>query len=636
MDERGPKLVQSSLKSSPGGFGYSRLVMAFLLIGVFAIAIYIRLNALVIGGGLMSDGLSYDYYVGITPSYLSMRDSILGGHWNELTTSYPIGYPLFLAILSSVGVDKLGQVRLLQALLDAGAVFPLFLVVRSLTGASLLALASACIYALGIWWAAGSTYLLAEWVVPAMVIVLLSLMVWVRAHPDNLWRWCLVGLVSVVLPFFRPSMTLLIFPLVLWAMLVTSRKKRLWAAVFVGAAFVLPLVGWAVRNYFVTGEMFFTPSAKWYALWSGLGQLPNPFGYFTNDKRAGTVLAQQGLVFHSSQAEAFFRHKYLMAWKEHPFYVMRTIWYRFTLIATKPDLSQTSYDWLWRIVYVFLALSTPFALLGLLWKRRFSDAFIVVGPLGYALLSLGPMYVETRYVRYASVTYILAAPVLVSLVVDEAYRRFGTRLPSSGGTVKATVGAFALAALLFLGAWNLPSLRDQAEAAALKHVIVDNAANDDRRPVLHKFALDRIWGKTKLAKTSEGERLTSEQDLFHYMSSGQLPIEMPRYVQIRYSLEIRSGGVLLGILSDRKRWLTQEVVTQKNKTMTGVLVARANPGAALFLSVYNENKEPVDVTIKRLDFGRICLGRPIHPLLMLFERHDAIENPAMSCPAGSS
>ena len=580
----------------------------------------------------MVDPLKYYYYGSISNTYFTMKDAILSGNWGHLDISRPPGYPLFLAGLSLLGIKDPDFVRVSQALLDGLAILPLFYVIRSLTRSSLLALASVCIYAFGIWWVTGASYLLAESLLPALVIVVLASLVWVRGRPDNLWNWCFVGLVAVILPFFRPSMTLLIFPLVIWPMLVAPPKRRVQASIVVAAAFIVPLFAWTLRNYFATGHFLLTPSVKWYALWSGLGQLPNPFGYFTDDQRAQRLLSEFGIAWHSRDAELFFRHQYLLAWQKHPYYVLKTIWYRFGRIATRPDFSLNTYTWLGQTVYGWFALTVPFALAGLLLRRRWSDAALVAGPLVYALLTLGPMYVEPRYVRYAAVTYLLAPPVLVVLLVEAVGPRLNERGWPVTSNVNGFIGGAALSLLLVLGLTHFSSLRDQADKAAMTYILAQREHDKKGLSNLGRISLPRVIGETSLTDTPAGERLVSTDQIYKYLAAGPLPIAKPTWVQVTYVVNVRSGGVVIGILSAQNQWVAQgTVAAERQKTVADRLVAKVDPGAQLVVSGFNPDGKPVDVTIEQLDLDKICFKGPIHPVQLLFHRTELTGEPDMLC-----
>jgi hypothetical protein len=95
---------------------------------------------------------------------------------------YLPGYPMFLAALYSIGIEDLYDVRVVQLMIDALAIVPLYYVLVRIGKSTYPALLGCLTYAISPWWGAGSTYLLAESLLPAIVISLLAAMTWVREN----------------------------------------------------------------------------------------------------------------------------------------------------------------------------------------------------------------------------------------------------------------------------------------------------------------------------------------------------------------------------------------------------------------------------------------------------------------------
>jgi hypothetical protein len=332
--------------------------------------------------------------------------------------------------------------------LDAAAICPLAYVVSHLTHSRFLAVFAANIYAVAPWWAQGAGYLLSEGLLPALVICVLAGMVWARNHPQSLLGWATPGLLSAILPFFRSEMVLLVAPLVLWALMVGLPQRRVWSATIVGLAFAAPIVAWCLRNYLIHGHFALVPPAAWYAMWSGLGQVANDFGYLVNDARASELLESKGIAWHTSSAENFWKNEYFRAWSEHPAHVLQAIQFRMNFILTSCDYGYTPLLPMCGLVYSRFAWATLLAMTWLLWKQRWPEAFLIGGPMAFALLSLGFVYVEARYVRYAALSYVLGFPVLVVLVVDFVTSRFSfLKRLGSPPSIKAALGAAGVAAV---------------------------------------------------------------------------------------------------------------------------------------------------------------------------------------------
>jgi hypothetical protein len=376
-----------------------KIIFLVAITAVIAVALLNRTYFLIYRGGLALDQQAWatqNYLGGITKYYLLMRDAILAGKVEPKPWPYLPGYPFFLATLHVIGIKDLSLIRLAQVLIDSVAILPLYFVLLRLGKSAYLAIFGCLIYAAAPWWSVGSTYLLADALVPALVILLLAAMVLVRDHPARATSWFLLGLFGAILPFFRPEMVLLVGPLAVWALLVAPKHKRLISAACVAVGFVFPLLLWALRNHYVHGQFMLTPPAKWYAAWAGLGQIPSDYGYFVSDVRATELLASKGIRYHSLEAEKYWLGQYIAAWIDHPGHVIRTILYRFKMIAVGPETLGTFVSGPVLLAYGAIALATPVILIWLLYMRRIADAFLVALPMIYALGSLGILYVEKR------------------------------------------------------------------------------------------------------------------------------------------------------------------------------------------------------------------------------------------------
>lgn len=402
-----PLIVKSRVRALKRG---AQLWFLICTVAIFGLAIAVRQHLLSINGGDEPDQIAWAakfYFGGITKYYLDMRSAILSGH-TEAMWAYLPGYPAFLALLDLAGFKDLRSIRIVQTVIDSAAVIPLAYVIKRLTASLPISLLGAGIYAIGPWWAEGSSYLLAESLLPALVICVLAGMIWMRDNPLRLAGWMTLGFLSALLPFFRSETILLVVPLTMWALTF----GRLKSSIAVGAAFFLPLVAWAVRNHVMHDQFALMPNAGWYALWSGLGQVANEWGYFVSDAQAHKLLSTHSIKPHTAEAEIFWKGEYLRAWAEHPRQIFRTIVFRFDVILNSCNYGGPPA--LCNLVYHWFALATIPAVGILIWAKRWTDALLVVGPLAFALFSLGLIYVEPRYVRYAALTYVLGFSVLVS------------------------------------------------------------------------------------------------------------------------------------------------------------------------------------------------------------------------------
>lgn len=596
------------------------------MLSIFGLAIIIRLYWLVVRGGLEQDQTAWaiaHYYGFITRSYIQMRDAILAGDWAHMAIDYPPGYPVFLSVLHLLGMHDLRIVRIAQTFLDAAAILPIYYIVRRLTRSAPLAACACCLYATAPWWAVGSSYLLAESLLPLLVVLLLAAMLWVRDHAASKLNWAALGLLGVVLPFFRPEMTLLIGPLVLWALLVAPPKQRTRSAATVALSFAAPLIGWALRNYALHGYFALTPSVTWYALWSGLGQLPNHFGYVLSDVHAQQTLASMNIEWHTPQAETYWRGQYIAAWHAHPIYVMRTILYRLHMILFTPD-TIFGFSAIGNFVFKWLPWLTLLALFGLLWKRRWPDAMLVAGPMAYALLTLGLMYVEARYVRYASLTYLLAFPVLLSLM-DNAFNfdRNVLKLGLRSNLAKPAVGILGTALVFSYALFELPGIRTQAEQETLRSS-VDQKAMTALAPsrVLDEIKFKKAVTNVTTIATPSGLKIDSPSAKFNYLLYTPFSENRTSVVGISYKIRLEAGGLYIGILSaDGRRWLSLSVVTgDPGSTKAGSFTSFVQPDSNLVIGAQTPSGGETRAVIEALSGTFTCPEHRPSPLRVLFTR----------------
>ncbi len=413
----------------------SKATAATILLTIVSVAIVSRVYHLNLRGGLEHDQLAWaveNYYGGISQSYVSMRDTLLAWQREQQPWSYPPGYPSFLALLELLGVRSLYFIRFVQASIDALATIPLYFVLHRLHKSSTYAAAGCLIYAAAPWWSAGSTYLLAESMLPALVILLLTGMILVRDHAARNLSWLVLGLSATILPLLRSEMILIIIPLAVWALLTAPRSMRITAIACLVGGFIFPILLWALRNHLVHGQFMLTPNVKWYVAWSGLGQVANDFGYVADDENADRMLRAMGLSYHSPAAEAYWFKEYLNAWTHHPVHVIKTILKRFEMIVGGPETLGADSPRIVLLLYGAMAVFAPLAVVGLVRANRTADAFLIGWPTAYALASLGLLYVERRYVRYAGLTYLLVLPVLLMEGERLVRKRFTPRPQGSG------------------------------------------------------------------------------------------------------------------------------------------------------------------------------------------------------------
>ena len=617
-----PKSIASTLRG---------LALPASMLALFALAMYVRLHFVIVRGGLEQDQIGWAMRFGsggITQFYLKMRDVILAGQTEPSMWLYMPGYPAFLAILDLMGFKNLLSVRIVQCVLDAAAICPLAYIVTHLTRSRFLAAFAASIYALAPWWAQGAGYLLSEGLLPALVLCVLAGMVWTRNHPQSLLGWATLGLLCAILPFFRSEMVLLVAPLVLWAVMVGLPKRRVWSATTAGVAFAAPIMAWCLRNYLFHGQFALVPPVGWYAMWSGLGQVANDFGYLVNDQKASELLQSKGIAYHSSGSESFWRNEYFRAWSEHPGHVLQTIRFRMNFILTHCDYRDPPLLDMCRLVYSRFAWATLLAMTWLVWKRRWPEAFLIGVPMGVALLSLGFVYVEARYVRYAGLSYVLGFPVLVALIADfvasrfKALNRFG-----SSFSIKAGLGTVGVAAIIIYFATN-QQLLNRTEYQSMIPADIDPS---DRQFSEHKAipAQPLTFGPAiPAASTTISPQGLDVQAMVpnpSYLAMAALNADNADAAVVRYRVKLIEGELTVGILSPEKqqRFLGIQIVSGTSESVqAGKFQAPMEAASRIVLSSWDPTERGSSFQIQDLEVSFLCVEDPPRfvPLYLLSRR----------------
>jgi hypothetical protein len=620
----------TAMNSKPIASTSRKLALPVSMLGLFTLAMYLRLHFIIIRGGLEQNQIDWAmqfYYGGLTSYYLQIRDVILAGQTEPSMWSYMPGYPAFLGIVDLIGLKDLRSVRIVQCVLDAAAICPLAYVVNHLTRSPFLAVFAASIYAVSPWWALGAGYLLSEGLLPALVICVLAGMVWARNHPQSLWGWATLGLLCAILPFFRSEMILLVAPLTLWALMVDLPKRRVLSAVIVGLAFAAPMMAWCLRNYLIHGHFALVPPVSWYAMWAGLGQVANDFGYFVNDQRAGELLRSKGLVWHTSGSESFWRSEYFRAWTEHPGHVLQAIQFRGNFILNYCDYGYAPLLEMCGLVYSWFAWASLLAIIGLLWKQRWPEAFLVSGPMAFALLSLGFVYVEARYVRYAALSYVLGFPVLVALVADFVTSRFKA-LNQFGGSqsIKANLGAAGAAAIIGYFATQQPLLNK----AEYESMITANIDSSERQFLQHPgIAAQPLTFKPAIPAASttfsaQGVDIQAMARNGSYLVMATLNANEADAAVVRYRIKLIEGDLSIGILSGSQRvFLSTQFITGPSESVhVGKYQSPVEAGSQIVLSASNPTERGSKFQIQDLEIGLLCVEDPtwFAPLYLLSQR----------------
>ena len=433
-------------------------------------------------------------YGGLEPSYLDFSRPIPFGSATTFFVSagtqlythalkdyhyiqYPIGYPALLAAFQYLGLHDPQLWRLGQGLLQSLAVIPLLYIAFTLTGRYSLAITAGAIYALSPYYAHMSVNLLPDTLLPVLYIA--SLAALLRAsRGTTLRRWFLAG-VCLGCAFLIRYEVLVAIALccgVVW--LFTNREGPLRSfrrhaipLVFLAGA-MIPLIAWAAHNRIAGGKWRLSNSNSTpYALWCGLGQLPNRCGYVVSDSNAIEQLQTAGLWkagddFYSPTptVAAFFMQKYLSAWHQDPRFVVRCALYRASeIIGGDRGWHRDIASILEPVFSGWIGFFLWIAAIGrLIWLRRFWIAALISWPLICAVATFSWLYVEMRYVRYVPLTYILSA-IIVLRIPLRPIERLAPR------QFRRALIALVLCSASAYVSIQLYTLKQEADAVAFKH-----------------------------------------------------------------------------------------------------------------------------------------------------------------------
>lgn len=583
------------------------LPYAMLLLLICLLAFYLRMRAFFLLGGTSPDYLTWaaaNYYGGIARIYLRNADLLLNGALESMSRAYPPGYPAFIALFKLLGVTGDQSFRLWQAGLDSLACIAAYAVIRKLGGLPASALVAAFLYAIAPWWLHSATLIMAENLLPPLTLVALLVLLAIGER-QSVGVWFLAGLGLGILPLIRPEMTFMGGVVVVWGLL--NAAPHLWRGLTLALSgclgFVIPWVAVASFNYFVHGQFFIANNVIGYVLASGLGQLPNDFGYFVDDYRATKLLEALGITYHSPESEVYWRSVYWDAWKQHPSHVVATILHRFGLILSSPR-SIPYFDFVVPVTKLgpaFLLLAATF-----LWfaKRRI-QILVVVGPLLYAMATNGIMYVETRYVSYAYISYILALALAVegALSLQKALenRCRLSWLPA------ARTGIFGAAVLACLGLTVQATIRLRADSDA---VVTASAPMSDQLNLVDVHDWKPAMAGAVVESGADGTRIVPSDRSSGYQALAELSLETAEILVLDYDIAVRgrSGLASLGVLTaDGKRFLwSLGLKSGDNRARIGVLL-NGWTKVSLILASYSD-REP-EIVVRRVKVGIACARR---------------------------
>lgn len=403
-----------------------KVVILTALVLSIGVAVWVRYQFVMLYGG-GSDYLEWAdiyYFGGISRFYVDAALGLAAGR-NFPTMAYPPGYPFFLSVIVRAGATTPEAMRVWQIMADSAAVAAAFALTRACGLSPAAALGAAWAYALFPLWAAGSVFLLADSLAP--LLCMLVLLAVVHAFDGTPRWWLLAGLVTGMAILVRPDLLTLAAILMLFAAAVPGRSRVPRVAAFVmGTALVLG--SWGLRNRLDRGAWVFTSASTGTTLYEGLGDLPNQYGYITDDSVANHLLLDHGIKGGPGTPEGnqFLMREYFRAVKAHPMHVVRAAALRWRGILFSSDHLQPLYfgrlrDWL-DLTGVWLSIAAV-----MVAKRDGRKLLVVGAPVLTALLGIGLMHYEPRYVRYVQLAYLFAGLILLDSGWGSLKDRFSHR-----------------------------------------------------------------------------------------------------------------------------------------------------------------------------------------------------------------
>jgi hypothetical protein len=444
--------------------GHPRQLATIAIALTVVLAFALRWRMVQITGGLEPDYFKWSeahYYSGLLSGHLQTANALVLGTWHRINLMYPPGYGAILAAANLAGLGNLQNFRIFQIAIDAFGCVLAYWVARGLGCSRPWSAIAALGYATVPWWIFGSAVVMGEALVPFLTMAVLAALLRAKRKGRPI-DWALAGLIASAASLLRTELVILAIPLAIFAVLVMPPGKRLLSVGLVLTCFFAPRLAVSTINYSHFGIFGVARDVKYYILYSGLGQVPNDFGYVTNDAASSQHLKSLGMKYHSPESEKYWRDVYWSAWRDHPGHVAATVLRRWKMILFDAETGHMGRHTL------LIALGAGAALLvcstGLLvHRRRYAEAMIIAGPMAVALFSLGLMYVELRYVRYASLSYVFATAWMGSALFAPApavaiFRGLG----GQAETARRIAGWAAIVALVLFA--YRPALRIEKEA----------------------------------------------------------------------------------------------------------------------------------------------------------------------------
>jgi 4-amino-4-deoxy-L-arabinose transferase-like glycosyltransferase len=220
------------------------------LLGIFIFALVLRLgwsslapalDPYLIGDPFQGDGIGY----AALGWNLKNGD---GFSWDAITpTSYRMpGYPALLALIFAAGGLNLAAVRVIQSIIGALTIFPVFWVALQLGGTrvGLLAATGVALYPLMVY--------LTGWIYSETLLIFLlwlGVCLLVKGLQQNLiWLGAFSGVMFGLTTLVRPEMALFPGFLAVWGILFHWGRPRIRMALIAQLGLIVVVLPWAIRN----------------------------------------------------------------------------------------------------------------------------------------------------------------------------------------------------------------------------------------------------------------------------------------------------------------------------------------------------------------------------------------------------
>lgn len=448
---------------------------------LFAAAVIWRLILIFLTG-------NYNYFEGITvhyvraAQYLAMGDGFvtdepgkaevkerqkLAGHLLEPADYPPLveapldpvlgylpGYSAWLALFFKFGISHFLPIRTFQILLDSLACLLLVRLGACMFGEG-ESLWIGWFYALWPPLAISSIFILADALTIPLTVVM-TYCVWKAVSvPERSICWWAAASVAVVLQcYVRPNALLMpvFLAAVAWCTANAAWKKSFLVFSLALGILMLSLFPWAARNHRVTGSWIWSTASAGVNLWSALGERSNPWNAAVDDTATREMVEAQGYRWHTPEADAFLKRRFMAALREDPVFYASTCVLRLGKIffarqfwgmvpevtaeswsqaAREKGIAQGTMDFMRRHpgpfserLFNMLCQSLDWAIAGfafvgmgrLIRLRRYDVCATASLPLVYYYAVSPVIHVEARYVLPVYVSYaILAMPVIRAL-----------------------------------------------------------------------------------------------------------------------------------------------------------------------------------------------------------------------------